>query len=49
MVQQFISTVFYLAVANRWDNLTEYLKLIRDLLELPAVTITTGKPKDKEI
>jgi hypothetical protein len=47
LLQEFISTVYVLAINRRWSELTEYLSLIRELLSRPQAVLTLGKPEDK--
>lgn len=48
-LRQFITTVYLLAIAGRWDDLREYLSLVRELISTPTLTIVAGTPKDKEV
>lgn len=45
---KFISTVYLLVSAGRWDDLQEYFALIREIISAPSLTITPGTPQDKE-
>jgi hypothetical protein len=49
LLQEFISTVYTLAIAGKWGELTEYFGIIRELLTRPRAVITPGKPQDKEL
>lgn len=48
MLSKFIATVFLLATSGRWQDLSEYLALVRELLTKPEAIVVAGKPRDKE-
>ncbi len=44
---QFIATVYLLVKAGKWNELTEFFQLVREILAQPSVKITVGTPTDK--
>lgn len=48
MLNEFISTTFFLVLHRRWDELRTYFKLIKDLLDQPRAVITPGTPQPKD-
>lgn len=49
LLQQVVATVYTLAIAGKWDDLREYIALVRTLLSTPTMTLIPGKITDKEI
>lgn len=45
--QQFIATVYLLVKAGKWEELTEFFRLVWEILSQPTVKITVDKPVDK--
>lgn len=47
-LSEFVSTVYRLAAARKWDILKEYLALVREILTIPTLELSVGEPQDKE-
>jgi len=49
LLKEFVSTVYALVVAAKWDELRQYLALVRDLYNQPNVILVAARPRDKEV
>lgn len=48
MLNEFISTAYFLVIRGKWEELHTYFKLIKEILGQPRAVIIPGIPTEKD-